>query len=103
MLKRALGVKGAALALYAIALGFAGLGVLMTLERARVTYIIVIVIASFIGVIAIKTARRKIFEEQARKLSEWESKAAALAAKKDGSALPSESPKRPGDPPSAAV
>ncbi|MFT3684058.1 MAG: MraY family glycosyltransferase [Phycisphaerales bacterium] len=103
MLKRALGVKGAALTLYGIALGFAALGVLMTLERARVTYVIVIVLASFIGVIAIKTARRKIFEEQARKLSEWESKAAALAAKKDGSVLPTDPPKRPGEPPSAAV
>ena len=70
MLKRALGVKGAAFALYLMALGFAVLGVIMTLERARVTYLIVIILASFIGVIAIKTARRKIFEEQARKLAE---------------------------------
>jgi len=70
MLKRALGVKGAALTLYAMALGFAGLGVLMTLERARVSYVIVIVLASFIGVIATKTARRKIFEEQAKKMAE---------------------------------
>ncbi len=69
MLKRSLGVKGAALVLYAMALGFAILGVVMTLERARVTYLIVIVLASFIGVIATKSARRKVFEEQAKKLA----------------------------------
>ncbi|MDP1660880.1 MAG: hypothetical protein Q8L55_03100, partial [Phycisphaerales bacterium] len=69
MLKRSLGVKGAALVLYAMALGFAILGVVMTMERARVTYLIVVVLASFIGVIATKSARRKVFEEQAQKLA----------------------------------
>jgi UDP-GlcNAc:undecaprenyl-phosphate GlcNAc-1-phosphate transferase len=104
MLKRALGVKGAALALYAMALGFAGLGVLMTLERARVSYVIVVVLASFIGVIATKVARRKLFEEQAKKLAEWESRSAALSSKSDQAAPRQAQPaKRPPDPPSAAV
>src|SRR5207244_11341516 len=64
MLKRALGVKGAVLALYAIAGGFAALGVLMSLERARVVYSIAFVFAAFIVVIAIKIAHRKQLEEQ---------------------------------------
>jgi UDP-GlcNAc:undecaprenyl-phosphate GlcNAc-1-phosphate transferase len=91
MLKRALGVKGAAFALYAMSLGFAALGVLMTLERARVTYLIVVVLASFIGVIATKTARRKIFEEQAAKLADDDRKSRATGTSE-----------RPPKPPSAA-
>jgi UDP-GlcNAc:undecaprenyl-phosphate GlcNAc-1-phosphate transferase len=101
MLKRALGVKGAALILYAMALGFATLGVIMTLERARVTYGIVIVLASFIGVIATKTARRKIFEEQAKKMADWENRSAAVASqKKDADAAAAA--KRPAPPPPSA-
>lgn len=98
MLKRALGVKGAALVLYAMAIGFAALGVLMTLERARVSYVIVVVLASFIGVIATKTARRKIFEEQAKKLAEWETRSAVVAAGKK-EPLTAAKPKPPGSPP----
>ncbi|MBY0308624.1 MAG: undecaprenyl/decaprenyl-phosphate alpha-N-acetylglucosaminyl 1-phosphate transferase, partial [Phycisphaerales bacterium] len=101
MLKRALGVKGAALAIYAMGFGFAALGVLMTLERARVSYVIVVVLASFIGVIAIKTARRKLFEEQARKLAEWESRSAALSGKPDAPGKPAPPPGRSEDPPLA--
>ncbi|MDX9911546.1 MAG: MraY family glycosyltransferase [Phycisphaerales bacterium] len=66
MLKRALGVKGAVLTLYAIGIGFAALGVISTLGRARVTYALTLLFASYIGVTAIKIARRKQFEEQAR-------------------------------------
>lgn len=65
MLKRALGVKGAALSLYALGFGVAGLGVAMSLGRARVTYAIALVFLAFIIVTAIKIARRKHLEEQA--------------------------------------
>ena len=65
MLKRALGVKGAVLVLYGMAACFAGLGVLVSMGRARVVYIIALMLASFIGVTAIKIARRKFIEQQA--------------------------------------
>lgn len=65
MLKRALGVKGAVLVLYAMAASFAGLGVLVSMGRARVVYIMALMLASFIGVTAIKIARRKFIEQQA--------------------------------------
>jgi hypothetical protein len=65
MLKRALGVKGAVLVLYGIAVSFATLGVLISAGRARVVYILALMLASFIGVTAIKIARRKFIEQQA--------------------------------------
>jgi UDP-GlcNAc:undecaprenyl-phosphate GlcNAc-1-phosphate transferase len=65
MLKRALGVKGAVFSLYAIGAAFAVLGAVLTLGRARVAYAIALVMASFIGVTAVKIARRKLIEEQA--------------------------------------
>ncbi len=65
MLKRVMGVKGAALTLYGIALAFASLGILMSLWRQRVVYALAVIFLSYIGVIAIKTARRKQLEEQA--------------------------------------
>lgn len=65
MLKRSLGVRGAVFALYAIGVGFAILGIAMSLGRARVAYSIALVFAAFIGVTAIKIARRKQIEEQA--------------------------------------
>lgn len=65
MLKRALGVKGAVMALYAIGLGFAGLGVWISMGRARLVYLLALVLVSYIGVTAIKIARRKQIEEQA--------------------------------------
>ena len=65
MLKRALGVKGAVLALYGLGAIFAGLGIAMSLGRARVVYAIALVFGAFIVVIAIKIARRKQIEEQA--------------------------------------
>lgn len=64
MLKRALGVKGAVLVLYAIAGCFAVLGVLMSEGRQRVIYALAMVIASFIGVAAFKVARRSHIEQQ---------------------------------------
>ncbi|MGH7244224.1 MAG: glycosyltransferase family 4 protein [Phycisphaerales bacterium] len=65
MLKRALGVKGAVLVLYGMAASFAALGVLVSMGRARVVYIMALMLASFIGVTAIKIARRKFIEQQA--------------------------------------
>jgi len=65
MFKRALGVKGAAFALYGIGAAFATLGVAMTLWKVRVVYVMIIISLSYIGVIAIKVARKKQIEEQA--------------------------------------
>lgn len=62
MLKRALGVKGAVLALYAIAGCFAVLGILMSEGRQRAIYAVAMVIASFIGVTAFKIARKSHIE-----------------------------------------
>ncbi len=74
MLKRAMGVKGAVLSLYAIGAGFAALGIWLSLGRSRLVYAVVLVFAAYIGVTAIKIARRKQIEEQATR------KAAGLAA-----------------------
>ncbi len=65
MFKRALGVKGAVLCLYAIALLFAALGIILTMGKARVTYSVVAVVTLFIAVTAIKIARRRALEDQA--------------------------------------
>lgn len=65
MLKRSLGVKGAVLVMYALGLVFASLGVLVTLGRARDSYTLAIVVVSFIGVTAIKVARRQAIEQDA--------------------------------------
>ena len=65
MLKRALGVKGAVLALYGMGVAFAALGVAISMGRARVIYALTLIIASFIAVTAIKIARKKQIEEEA--------------------------------------
>ena len=65
MLKRALGVKGAVLSLYGIAAAFAAMGAGITLLRARFIYVLAMVLAAFIGVTAIKIARKKTIEAQA--------------------------------------
>jgi len=57
MLKRALGVKGAVFSLYGIGVGFAVLGIAMSLWDASATYAVALVFASYIVVIAIKHAR----------------------------------------------
>ncbi len=67
MLKRALGVKGAVLALYVMAACFATLGVGISLFRARMIYVLAVLLAAFIGVTAIKIARRRFIEDQAAK------------------------------------
>ncbi|MCC5786815.1 MAG: undecaprenyl/decaprenyl-phosphate alpha-N-acetylglucosaminyl 1-phosphate transferase [Phycisphaerales bacterium] len=68
MLKRSLGVKGAALSLYGIGVLFALVGVAMTISRARITYFLAIVFVSYIIVVAIKIARRQQWEEQASRV-----------------------------------
>jgi UDP-GlcNAc:undecaprenyl-phosphate GlcNAc-1-phosphate transferase len=68
MLRRWLGVKGAVFALYGIGAGFAGLGVAMSLGRARVVYALTLVFAAFIVVTAIKIARQRQIEEQAQRV-----------------------------------
>jgi len=78
MLKRALGVKGAVFALYGIAVTFATLGASITLVRARGVYFLALLLASYVGVTAIKIARKRAIEHQA---AEYEAKrAAGLAA-----------------------
>ncbi len=64
LLKRALGVKRAVLVLYAIATCFAFLAAFLTLGRARLVYLLATVLVSYIGVTAIKIARRKFLEQQ---------------------------------------
>lgn len=65
MLKRALGVKGAAFALYGFGAAFAALGIAMSVWRVRVVYALTIIFLSYISVIAIKIARKKQIEDQA--------------------------------------
>ncbi len=64
-LKRAVGVKGAALILYGIGCAFALLGVAISMGRGRDVYVIAIVFASFIIVTAIKIAQRQRIEQEA--------------------------------------
>jgi UDP-GlcNAc:undecaprenyl-phosphate GlcNAc-1-phosphate transferase len=63
LLLRALGVRGAVLTLYGIAAAFTVLGVALSLSRARVVYALALIIAAYIGVSAIKIARRQQLEE----------------------------------------
>ena len=64
MLKRAFGVKGAVLSLYGLGITFASLGIVMSLSRARVSYALALIFLSYIGVTAIKLARRKNLEAE---------------------------------------
>lgn len=74
ILKRALGVKGAVFVLYAIGVGFATLGVLLSEGRQRVVYALVSIFAAYIGVTALKIGRRDQIE---REMHEAEAKRAA--------------------------
>jgi UDP-GlcNAc:undecaprenyl-phosphate GlcNAc-1-phosphate transferase len=65
LLKRALGVKGAVLSLYALAGVFALLGVVLTEGRVRVVLTFALVFGAFIGVTAVKIARRAAIEADA--------------------------------------
>ncbi len=64
MLKRSLGVKGAVLALYGIGIVFCVLGVLLSEFQARFIYALVLLVSFYIGVYAIKIARRSQLEAQ---------------------------------------
>jgi len=64
MLKRSLGVKGAVFALYGIGTVFCVLGVLLSKFQARFIYALVLLVAFYIGVYAIKIARRSQHEAQ---------------------------------------
>lgn len=65
MLKRSLGVKGAVLTMYGMGILFGGLGIWLTTGRVRVVFTIAMVFAAFIGVTAVKIARREMIEAQA--------------------------------------
>ncbi|GMV24208.1 MAG: hypothetical protein AMXMBFR58_02390 [Phycisphaerae bacterium] len=86
MLKRALGVKGAVLSLYMLGGLFAALGIWLSMSRARVVYILALVFASFIGVTAIKIARKKQIEEQSAEFDRRQSEAASSPAGVPGGA-----------------
>ncbi len=90
MLKRALGVKGAVFTLYGIGVVFCLLGVMLSYFRGRLIYALVLMIAAYIGVYAIKVARQSQIHAQAdaarphtRKHSEAHSKSASAAARAD--------------------
>ncbi len=69
MLKRALGVKGAVLSLYAIGVGFAILGILLSETKARFIYALALLFVAYITVYAIKIARKAQLEKQAMELA----------------------------------
>jgi UDP-GlcNAc:undecaprenyl-phosphate/decaprenyl-phosphate GlcNAc-1-phosphate transferase len=99
MLKRNLGVKGAVMVLYGMGISFAALGVLVSLIRARSVYVIALILAAYIGVIAIKVARKKHIEEQAAaydaKSKPVEAPAAAEAPSADAPAVATAHPTEP--------
>lgn len=68
MLKRAFGVKGAVFSLYGIGLVFCVLGVMLSYFRGRIIYALTLMIASYIGVYAIKVARQSQLTLQANGL-----------------------------------
>lgn len=66
MLKRAFGVKGAVFTLYGIGIVFCLLGIMLSYFRGRLIYALVLMIASYIGVYAIKVARQSQMHQQAK-------------------------------------
>jgi len=66
MLKRAFGVKGAVFSLYGIGIVFGLLGVMLSYFRGRIIYALALIIASYIGVYAIKVARQSQLEQQTK-------------------------------------
>lgn len=80
LLKRSFGVTKAVFILYGIGAVFGALGILVSLGRARVAYILAMVIAAFIGVTAVKIARLKIFQEQAKAIAEARLRASQTSA-----------------------
>jgi len=65
MLKRSFGVKGAVFSLYGIGFVFCFLGVMLSYFRGRLIYALVLMIASYIGVYAIKVARKSQIQAEA--------------------------------------
>lgn len=65
MLKRAFGVKGAVFTLYGIGIAFAIMGVALSYFRGRLIYALALLMASYIGVYAIKVARQSQIHTQA--------------------------------------
>lgn len=65
MLKRALGVRGAVFTIYGLGVGFAAVGVAMSIWRVRVAYAIALLFLSYVIVFAIKSARRVQIESAA--------------------------------------
>lgn len=103
MLKRSVGVKGAALCLYGIGAVFAVLGVWLTFGRVRVVFTIAMVLFAFIGVTAVKIARRQIIEEHAvRRTEAHRAHRAARAAASDARREPAK-PLPPAPPTPAPV
>lgn len=94
MLKRALGVKGAVLTLYAIAAGFAMLGIGLSDGKARVTYALTLVFAAFIGVTAFKIARRNA-EAATAAAASTTAQPPNVTAESGGTANPPATPARP--------
>lgn len=91
MLQRALGTRGAVLALYGLAVVFGALGLLVSFGRVRVVMTIALVLASFIGVFAVKVARQQVLEEDARASASRSRRAPARASGLE----PEQSPKAP--------
>lgn len=69
MLKRALGVRGAVLTLYAAGIAFGAIGLWLSMGRVRVVCTIAMVVWAFIGVTAVKVARRQAYEAQSHALA----------------------------------
>jgi Flp pilus assembly protein TadB len=65
MLRRAAGVRGAVFILYGIAAVFACAAAMVSFSRARMIYLIVLLLVSYIAVTAIKIARRRHIEQAA--------------------------------------
>ncbi|RMD63772.1 MAG: undecaprenyl/decaprenyl-phosphate alpha-N-acetylglucosaminyl 1-phosphate transferase [Planctomycetota bacterium] len=96
MLARRVGVVGAVFSLYAIAAAFAGLGVLVSLGRARLAYAIALTLAAYIAVTAVKMARRRVEQEAAEQEALPPSPAGApTAPAADGAPLTEEEPAAP--------
>lgn len=101
-LKRALGVKGAVFALYGISATFAAIGAGIALIRARSVFLLALVFAAYVGVIAIKIARRRAIEAQA---AAYETKVAAGLAPPEPveNARPAQTPAAPVEHPGPAA
>jgi UDP-GlcNAc:undecaprenyl-phosphate GlcNAc-1-phosphate transferase len=92
MLKRALGVKGAVLILYAMGLVFALLGVWLTFGRVRLVFTVALVVVAFIGVTAVKIARREALEQQTSGLPEPPPRAPSAPAGAPPRGVPADDP-----------